>query len=134
MTVKTRLPKGYLDMGRDEYAALDVKTARAVFAELREIVRYTTGKDCADSAISHAYAPPTVDYFPQVDWILAVKQVTCVCERCTGTGTYSWGACINGRMTHSTSCARCGGKGHMDFDDMRRGRAYDAHAIARACQ
>lgn len=131
MTVKTRLPRGYLDMDRDEYDGLDVETQRAVFAELREIVRYTMGVDRADSAIRAAYSAA---YWPSVDWIMAVKRVTCKCERCRGSGTYYWGAQINGRMTHSASCARCGGKGHMDFDDMRRGRAYDSHAIARACR
>ena len=127
----TRLPKGYLDMGRDEYAALDLETQRAVFAELREIVRYTMGKDCADSTIR--YSPVTPPRGP-VDWIMAVKAVTCGCDRCRGTGIYSWGACINGRMTHNGSCARCGGDGEMTFDDMRRGRAYDNHAIAKACR
>jgi len=127
-----KLPKGYLDMGRDEYAALDVETARAVYAELREIVRYTMGKDHADSAIRCAFACDAPEV--PVEWILAVKRVRCKCERCRGTGTYYWGACINGRMTHSGPCARCGGNGEMTFDDMRRGRAYDNHSIARACR
>lgn len=124
------LPKGYLEMGREDYAALDVPTLRLVYAELREIVRYTMGKDHADFAIRCAYlcnAPES-----PVEWIMAVKRVTCKCARCRGEGTYYWGACINGRMSHSAPCARCGGKGTMTFDDMRRGRAYDNHAICRA--
>jgi hypothetical protein len=128
MTIATRLPKGYLEMDRAGYADLDSETQRAVFAELREIVRYTMGKDGADSAIVAA------GLRRGHDWIMAVKAVKCKCERCRGTGTYSWGACINGRMTHSGSCARCGGNGVMTFDDMRRGRAYDNHAIARAAR
>jgi hypothetical protein len=131
--IMTILPKGYLEMSRENYAALDIETARAVYAAMRDIVRYTMGKDAADDAISAAYAPPTVDYDPPVDWIMAVRSVTCRCERCRGTGTYYWGACINGVMSKSAPCARCGGKGWMDFDDMRRGRAYDNHAISRAC-
>jgi hypothetical protein len=122
------LPVGYLEMGRDDYAALDVPTLRAVYAKLREIVRYTMGKDSADSAIC-AQSPDT-----PVDWVVAVKAVTCKCARCNGSGVYSWGACINGCMSHSAPCARCNGKGQMDFDDMRRGRAYDSYAIARACR
>jgi hypothetical protein len=130
MTIATRLPKGYLEMDRAGYADLDIETQRAVFAELREIVRYTMGEDHADSAIRCAYPVQTPD--SPVEWIMSVFRVTCKCERCRGTGTYSWGACINGRMTHSGSCARCGGNGEMTFDDMRRGRAYDSYAIARA--
>ena len=127
-----KLPKGYLDMGCDEYADLDIDTQRAVFAELREIVRYTMGNDRADSAVRLCLVG-CARVFPAA-WIMAVKAVTCKCDRCKGSGTYYWGASINGRMTHSASCARCGGKGHMDFDDMRRGRAYDNHSIARACR
>ena len=120
------LPKGYLEMGRDEYAALDVPTLRAVYAKLREIARYTMGAEDADSAI-RAQNP-----VEPVDWVVAVKRVECKCRRCKGSGVYEWGACVNGCMTHSASCARCAGKGHMTFDDMRRGRAYDNHAIRRA--
>ena len=68
------------------------------------------------------------------EWITAIKDVRCNCARCKGSGTYYWGACINGKMTHSAPCARCDGKGWMNFDDMRRGKAYDAHAIVRACR
>jgi len=122
------LPKGYLDMGRADYAALDVQVQRVVFAELREIVRYTMGNGPVDSAIrvSNPAAP--------VDWLVAVKRITCKCERCRGSGTYRWGACVNGRMTHSAPCARCGGDGTMTFDDMRRGKVYDNHAICAAAR
>jgi hypothetical protein len=124
------LPKGYLEMSREDYATLDVETARVVFAELREIVRYTMGRDDADSAIRCAF-PCNAEESP-VEWIMSVMRVTCKCARCRGSGTYYWGACINGRMTHSAPCARCGGNGVMTFDDMRRGRAYDNYAICRA--
>lgn len=127
-----KLPKGYLDMDRADYDGLDIETQRAVFAELREIVRYTMGKDHADSAISDKYNDHTSK--DPVEWILVIFRVTCRCERCRGSGTYSWGACINGRMTHSSPCARCGGDGKMTFDDMRRGRAYDNHSIRAACR
>ena len=126
------LPKGYLEMSREDYAALDVPTLRVVYAELREIVRYTMGTDNADLVVSRAFIGG-VKTTP-VKWVMAIKGVTCKCERCRGSGTYYWGACINGKMSHSAPCARCGGKGWMDFDDMRRGRAYDNHAICRACR
>jgi len=124
------LPKGYLEMSRDEYAALDVPTLRRVYAELREIVGYTMGGDDADLAIRCAFSCDAREV--PVEWVVAVKRVTCKCERCKGKGTYYWGACINGQMSHSAPCARCSGKGWMSFDDMRRGRVYDNHAIARA--
>jgi hypothetical protein len=126
MTVATKLPKGYIDMDNSDYAELSVDTQRAVFSELREIVRYTMGKENADNAI-RAFNPIT-----PVDWIAATKRVECECPRCKGSGVYYWGACINGRMTHSAPCARCGGKGRMTFEDMRRGKAYDNYAICRA--
>jgi hypothetical protein len=127
----TRLPQGYLEMGRADYAGLDIDTQRAVFAELREIVRHTMGTGQADFYIRAAYS---ADYCPPVDWIMAIFRVTCGCERCRGTGTYSWGDQINGRMPHSAPCACCGGDGVMTFDDMRLGRAYDKQFIQRACR
>jgi len=124
----SKLPVGYLDMGYHDYADLEVETLRAIFAELREIAYYTMSKLDADKAIAAA-----IPIMP-VDWVMAVKAVKCECKRCHGSGTYYWGACINGKMSKSGPCARCGGDGHMTFDDMRRGRAYDNHAIARACR
>jgi hypothetical protein len=123
------LPKGYLEMGREDYAALDIGVQREVYAAMFDIVAYTMGRKEAFEAI--AQRMPDGEREP-VDWLMAITRVTCSCERCRGTGTYSWGACINGVMTHSAPCARCGGNGRMTFDDMRRGRAYDNHAIARA--
>lgn len=105
----TKLPRGCLDMDRAEYADLDNDTQCAVYAELREIARYTMGKDAAESAIRYRVMGSTNTL---VTWILAVKRVTYRCERCRGTGTYSG------------VCGSCGGKGHMNFDDMRRSRAY----------
>ena len=124
----TTLPAGYLTMDYADYDALEVDTLRAIFAELRDIARYTMGKGRADSAVKQAM-PNT-----PAGWLEAVRALKCTCERCKGSGTYSWGASINGKMTHSAPCARCAGKGYMTFDDMRRGRAYDNHAIARACR
>jgi hypothetical protein len=122
----TKLPVGYLEMDRADYGALEVDVLRAIFAELRDIARYTMGKDAADHAIKMA-GPVR-----PADWVMAVKRLECKCERCNGSGTYYWGACVNGKMSNSAPCARCGGDGRMTFADMRRGRAYDNHAIARA--
>ena len=125
------LPKDYLEMDLVDYADLTIQQQRAVYRELRDIVRYTVGVDNADNIIRACC--PGVPVTP-VDWIMAVFRVEVDCERCKGTGTYYWGASINGRMTHSGPCARCGGDGRMTFDDMRRCRAYDNYAIYRACR
>jgi hypothetical protein len=130
------LPVGYLEMGRDDYAALDVETARAVYRALAEIVGYTMGRAARGVAVRDVWIARGVELesVTPADWIMTLKSLTCKCARCNGSGVYSWGACINGCMSHSAPCARCNGKGQMDFDDMRRGRAYDSYAIARACR
>ncbi len=126
-----KLPKGYLDMGRAEYADLSKSVQRAVYTALREIVVYTVGNDNANSVIRQA-----VEVLPgtAVAWIIAIKSVEVDCKRCKGTGIYYWGASINGKMSCSGPCARCGGDGRMTFDDMRRCRAYDNYSIVRACR
>jgi len=130
------LPKGYLEMDRADYAALDVPTLRAVYVALAEIVDYTMGKAARIDIVRDLWnaRSAAVESVMPADWIVTIKAVTCKCARCNGSGVYSWGACLNGRMEHSAPCARCNGTGQMDFDDMRRGRAYDKYAIYRACQ
>jgi len=121
-----KLPKGYLGMDSTGYAGLSISVQRAVYKALRDIVRYTVGKADADYLIG-LNAPKT-----PVDWIMAAKLICVSCARCKGSGIYYWGASINGHMTNSGPCARCGGNGRMTFDDMRRGKAYDNYAIQRA--
>jgi hypothetical protein len=121
-----RLPKGYLDMGWAELETLDIPTLRGVYAETRDISRYFMGSDASDKAITDQ------NPLSPIGWVFAARAVGCRCERCHGTGTYYWGACVNGVMSKSAPCARCAGKGRMTFDDMRRSRAYDNYAIARA--
>ncbi len=128
MTVATKLPKGYLDMGCDELAALDIDTLRAVYKECRDRVAYHYGREEADSLIK-AKNPVT-----PVEWIEAARTVKHTCPKCNGRKVYEWGACVNGRMTHSGPCFRCEGKGYLNFDDMRRCIGYDNHAIVAACR
>lgn len=54
------------------------------------------------------------------------------CDRCRGTGIYSWGASINGRMQHSGTCYHCQGKGWQSEEDKRRCAAYWNYAIRSA--
>ena len=35
----------------------------------------------------------------------------CTCWKCNGSGTYEWGACINGCYSYSGVCYACGGTG-----------------------
>ncbi len=128
------LPQGYLEMDRAELEALDVSTLREIYAKHAEIAEYTMGqaglREYTDSLKARTDTRRPIS---GADWILALRVVTCGCARCNGSGTYYWGAIINGVPTHSAPCARCGGTGTMRFDDMRRGRAYDMYAIAKAC-
>jgi hypothetical protein len=66
------------------------------------------------------------------DWVEAAKKATTKCGRCNGTGQYQWGACVNGKMTHSATCFRCEGKGYQDQEDYARNYGYDNYAIAKA--
>lgn|GEM_PF-1832817 len=55
------------------------------------------------------------------------------CGKCRGTGVYSWGACVNGKMEKSGRCNSCGGTGRQTMRDMMRNRTYNMHKIARMC-
>jgi len=54
------------------------------------------------------------------------------CEKCRGTGTYGWGAVVNGKISHSGPCFRCNGTGRETARDFRRNLAYDSFAFRRA--
>lgn len=66
------------------------------------------------------------------DWVYAAQYATIRCERCDGSGHYSWGASINGKMSHGGPCYRCEGKGCQGQDDFRRNWAYDRYAVVAA--
>ncbi len=55
------------------------------------------------------------------------------CPKCKGTGVYVWGACINGKMTHSGPCHSCGGTGQQSASDIARNHAYNRHKIVAIC-
>lgn len=61
------------------------------------------------------------------DWLEAGKAARVRCPSCRGSGVYQWGACVNGRMTHSGPCFRCQGTGKQGQEDFCRNRCYDNH-------
>ena len=108
--------------------ALSIDTLRGLFRSYRKVMRYAMSLEDIERALE-AVAPVT-----PAEWVDAMRKVTCECERCRGTGTYSWGACINGKMEHSGMCYRCGGKGLLNNMDARRCYGYDNYAIVAACR
>jgi hypothetical protein len=116
----------YADYTAKELEGLDLAVLRGLFRYYRDAAFYGMGSNYVKTQLTQA-APKT-----PVEWIVTIKALTCTCERCNGSGIYSWGACINGCMTHSGHCNRCGGTGVVDLDDCFRNRAYDRHAICRA--
>lgn len=53
------------------------------------------------------------------------------CIKCSGTGTYKWGAVVNGVSQHSGKCHSCGGTGAQTKADIARNVSYNKHKIAR---
>jgi DnaJ-class molecular chaperone len=52
------------------------------------------------------------------------------CAKCRGSGLYQWGACVNGKMTHSGPCHSCRGTGKQSKTDIKRNHAYNRHKLA----
>jgi DnaJ-class molecular chaperone len=53
------------------------------------------------------------------------------CCKCHGTGTYRWGATVNGKTAHSGKCHSCGGTGRQTKRDIYRNLAYNRYKIAQ---
>jgi len=51
------------------------------------------------------------------------------CCKCKGTGTYGWGATVNGKIANTGTCYSCGGTGQQTKKDIRRNHAYNVHKI-----
>ena len=115
-------------LGCDELSELPVETLRGIFRTYRKTMGYVTTR--ADIADALACADPKTP----AEWVIAMRGMTTNCDRCRGTGTYSWGACVNGRMEHSGTCFRCQGKGYLTMSDSRRCYGYDNYAISTACR
>ena len=54
------------------------------------------------------------------------------CDRCSWTGTYRWGATVNGKIAHEAECYQCQGKGYQDQEDQKRNYGYNMHLIRSA--
>jgi DnaJ-class molecular chaperone len=53
------------------------------------------------------------------------------CDKCRGSGQYSWGAVVNGVPSKSGTCWSCAGTGRQDGADIKRNRTYNKFKIAR---
>lgn len=59
------------------------------------------------------------------------KRPECLyCGNCGGSGNYSWGAVVNGKVTHTGTCFQCAGKGYQDDADQRRNYGYWNYKIS----
>lgn len=56
-----------------------------------------------------------------------------VCEKCRGSGVYSWGASVNGKMSHSGMCFSCRGSGKQSKRQISRNCAYNRFKVAEIC-
>ena len=51
------------------------------------------------------------------------------CCKCHGTGTYHWGAVVNGVPSKSGTCFSCRGTGRQSSRQIRRNRTYNRFKI-----
>jgi len=51
------------------------------------------------------------------------------CEKCKGTGVYSWGAVVNGKPSKSGTCFSCRGTGKQSEKQRRRNSTYNQHKV-----
>jgi DnaJ-class molecular chaperone len=51
------------------------------------------------------------------------------CAKCKGTGVYSWGTSVNGKMSHSGMCFSCKGTGKQDAKQIKVNETYNRHKI-----
>lgn len=104
----------------------NINEMRSEFRKLRRKALYAMSRAEFDAKIAAA-KPKSPE-----DFVRAAEAVRTECGNCHGSGVYSWGACVNGRMTHSGPCFRCEGKGYQDQADFGRNWAYDNHRIVAA--
>lgn len=108
-------------VGRDEWKAAVDKIALQLAAKRLEIT-LPEGQ-----VLSAENMPNLAAQVTPREWLKAAEKATVTCPKCKGSGTYYWGASVNGKMTRGGSCFACGGKGHQDKDDFFRNRCYWQH-------
>jgi len=47
------------------------------------------------------------------------------CEKCRGSGVYSWGGSVNGKARFTGQCHSCQGFGTQTTSDINRNKAYN---------
>ena len=53
------------------------------------------------------------------------------CEKCRGSGVYSWGGTVNGVPVKSGKCFSCQGTGKQTRRDMGRNHTYNRFKISQ---
>lgn len=53
------------------------------------------------------------------------------CCKCHGTGTYSFGAIVNGKASRSGTCFSCRGTGKQSSKQIRTNCTYNRYKVAR---
>jgi hypothetical protein len=115
-------------MGETKQKRRTVKELRAEYRKLQQNAYGWVAKAVWDEAVKKlATALAKGGKITPAIWVEAARKATVKCDRCNGSGVYQWGACVNGRMSHSGACFACGGKGHQDQADFARNRVYWNH-------
>jgi hypothetical protein len=91
-------------------------------AEFQAAMEYAFEGVCEGCAIDEEH-PSSGELY-----VRAIKHITIPCEKCHGTGVFSWGPVNNGQVAHSGDCYRCIGKGKQSISDLRRNYGYDNYA------
>lgn len=105
-----------------------IKLMRVNFGKLRRNACYVVSKETWMAEVKKELMKLGVDekIATPEQWVEAAEKATVKCPDCHN-GIYYWGACVNGRMTHSGQCVRCAGKGRQDQSDFKRNWYYDNH-------
>jgi len=74
--------------------------------------------------------PPTLSGEPRHD-LSQPNERSGKCCKCNGTGTYSWGAVVNGRPSKSGTCFSCQGTGRQSRQQIARNQTYNKYKLAR---
>lgn len=111
-----------------------ISRMRAEFATMRRNAGFCATREewnASVVAVMESRGIGSSDATP-AQWLDAARDARTACERCNGTGTYSWGGTINGKPVHTGDCYQCEGRGTQGQDDYRRNYGYTLHMIVNA--